>query len=119
MIKAATGGGKELALTLTPSTFNGCGPTDDVLISPSDGHDKHLQALLMLLMSYCSLGLGLQVGTTALRVSSLSPVSRRSEQFHKDICRPRVCMSRAGEFLRYKGHWLHQTSGCMSPGPSG
>jgi hypothetical protein len=106
MIKATTGGGKELALTLTPSTFSRCRPTDDVWICPSDGHDKklHWQALLMLLMSYCSLGLGLQVGTTALRVSSLSPVSRRSEQFHKDICRPRVCMSRAGEFLRYKGH---------------
>jgi hypothetical protein len=40
MIKAATGGGKELALTLTPSTFSRCGPTDDVWICPSDGHDK-------------------------------------------------------------------------------
>lgn len=78
MIKAATGGGKELALTLTPSTFNGCGPTEDVLISPSDGHDKHLhwQALLMLLMSYCSLarpiGLGLQVGTTLFAFPSFT-----------------------------------------------
>jgi hypothetical protein len=97
VIKAATGGGKELALTLTPLTFNGCGPIDDVLISPSEGHDKHLhwQALLMLLMSYCSLALGLQVGTTVawlvlanrdfralIPQQQLHCVSLRFPQFH-------------------------------------